>query len=166
MSKETVLWIVVALVVIAVIVAAAAIRSRKGHRVQVRREEASELRERAERDRLETQRREADAAKVDAQARLAQAEADSRAAEAASLQVQAQERVSHAEESRSELEQKLRRADEVDPDVPDPQAGSKAPAGTGVQDGEPGYEDARTVDLRPTDEGPVVDEGQGRPPRP
>ena len=126
MDNGAVVWVVIALVVLALVIAVVMVRRSHGaSRVEGQRDEARELRARAEADQVDLQRREAEAAKVDAQARMAQAEADARAADAAALQVQARERAEHADTSRAELDQQLRRADEIDPDVRTDEAGRK-----------------------------------------
>jgi FtsZ-interacting cell division protein ZipA len=124
MDTSTIIWIVVAIVVLAIVVWFLLRRSRamKEKRLQHQRDEATELRRTAESERIEVQEREASAAKVDAEARLAQAEADRKAAEAARLQQEAQERSEQVGERRTHVEDRLRRADEVDPDHPGPDA--------------------------------------------
>ena len=117
MDNSTVTWIVIALVLLAVLVVVGAVlsRRRQAQQVEVQRKQARELREKAEVDRIEVQRREAEASRIDAQARLAQAEADARAADAAELQAKAREQAAHASGARSELDEQLRKADELDP---------------------------------------------------
>lgn len=118
MDNATVIWIIVVAVVLVAIVAAVLFRSQRRSRVDHKRTEAHEIRLQADSDRIAIQRREAETAKVDAAARMAQAEADLRATDAAQLQTQARERSEHARGERSELNEKLRTADEIDPDVP------------------------------------------------
>ena len=118
MDNATVIWVIVAVVVLVAIVATVSFRSRSRSRVERKRTVAREIRERADNDRIEIQRREAEAATVDAAARTAQAEADVRAADAALLQTQARERSEHTRGERSDLNEQLRTADEIDPDVP------------------------------------------------
>src|SRR5690349_20484572 len=134
-------WIVLALVVLALIVVAVLLLRRSRATKQVRqREHARELRQQAEADRIEVQRREAEAARVDAQARLAQAEAQARAADAEQLQVQAREHAEHASGARAEVEERLRKADELDPDGAAGRARSAVDAtGTTSDDGSRGY---------------------------
>jgi predicted membrane-bound mannosyltransferase len=115
---STAAWIVVAIVAVVVIAAViAAVVLGRGRRTEARRREAEEIRERARSADVTVQRREAEAAEVQAKARAAQGEADARAAQAAQLQADAQQRAEHARSSRGELDQQLRHADEVDPDV-------------------------------------------------
>ena len=126
MDTGAVVWIVVALVVLALVVVAVMVRRSQGERrVEGQREKAREIREGAQVDRVEVQRREADAAKVDAQARLAQAESRERAADAAALQTEAQQRTVHADSSRADLDERLRQADDIDPDVRTDEPGRK-----------------------------------------
>jgi flagellar biosynthesis/type III secretory pathway M-ring protein FliF/YscJ len=120
MDNSTTVWIIVAIVallLVALLVWFLARRSRtaKDKRRVAQREEAGELRRRAEHDRIGVQEGEASAAKLDAEARLAQAEADRKAAEAARLQEAAHEHSAKVGESRAELDERLRRADELDP---------------------------------------------------
>lgn len=118
MDRTTLVWIVVgAAVLVLLVVLALALRGRRGRVHDERREEAARLRQEADSERLELQRREAEAARVDAEARMAQAEADARAAEAARLQADAQEHAARVDSHRTEVEERLRRADEIDPDV-------------------------------------------------
>ena len=63
------------------------------------------------------QRREAEATRVDAQARTAQAQVDAKSADAAALQAEAVQRGEHASRSRAEVDERLREADRIDPDV-------------------------------------------------
>ena len=118
MDNATVIWIIVVAVVLVAIVATVLFRSQRRSRVDHKRTEAREIRLQADSDRIAIQRREAEVAKVDAAARMAQAEADLRATDAARLQTQARERSEDARGERSELNEKLRTADEIDPDVP------------------------------------------------
>lgn len=122
----TVVWIVVAVVVVAVVIGVIVwvTRSQSSRKVDRQREEAQDLRRRAE---AELKRREADAARVDAEARLAQADADARAAEAARLQTEAHERDRDLAGERSEIDERLRRADEIDPDAGDATRPADAP---------------------------------------
>ena len=121
MDDTTVTWIIVAVVVLALIVAAVLLfgRASEARRLESQRAKAHELRERAEADQVELQRREAEASRIDAEARLAQAEADARSADAARMQAEARERAQSLETSRAEVAKGLRKADEVDPDLPD-----------------------------------------------
>lgn len=119
MDDSTLTWIVVAAaVVLLLILLFVVLRGRRGKVEEARRAEAAELRQKAEADRLEVHRREAEAAKVDAEARMAQAEADARAADAARLQAEAHERTTQVTGDRAEVDDRLRRADALDPDVP------------------------------------------------
>jgi hypothetical protein len=116
---STAAWIVVAIIVVVVIVlVAAAIMTSRRRKVESRREEAQDLRERASSQHATVQRREAEAAEADARARAAQAEADATAARAQQMQLDAQQRAEHARASRGELDDQLRQADDIDPDTP------------------------------------------------
>ncbi|MEO9222486.1 MAG: hypothetical protein ABI251_12080, partial [Mycobacteriaceae bacterium] len=63
--------------------------------------------------------REAEAAEQEALAREARAESDRKAATADKLEMQADERGEHAATKRAEQHDRLRAADEIDPDVSD-----------------------------------------------
>ncbi|EYR63701.1 hypothetical protein N866_18765 [Actinotalea ferrariae CF5-4] len=120
METETIVWIVVAVLVLALIIGLALWWSRRssGRRVDKQRQEAADLRRQAEAEKVDLQRREAEAQRLDAHARLAQAEADTRSAEAARLQAQARERSDELSGPREDVQERLRRADELDPDRP------------------------------------------------
>jgi flagellar biosynthesis/type III secretory pathway M-ring protein FliF/YscJ len=121
MDDSTIMWIVVA-VVGAVLLAllvwflVRTSRTAKAKRREADQAKAAELRRDAERERIAVQEREASAEKLDAEARLQQAEADRKAAEAARLQQEAQDRDAMVGESRADVDERLRRADELDPE--------------------------------------------------
>jgi FtsZ-interacting cell division protein ZipA len=163
---DVVVWVIVAVVVLAIIAVVIYLmnRSRTERALEAQRTEARDLRESAEADRLDVQRREAEAARLDAQARVAQAEADARAADAAQLQADAQQRAQHAGGARADVDERLRRADEIDPDMPGvpevpavpPEGGRYAAAG----DVDGGVDADRTVPT--SDDGLVEGRGQHR----
>ena len=126
------LWIVLVVVVVLILLGIWLVRSRAAGAEDRRRAEAQRIREQAEADRIELQRREAEAARVDAQARLAQAEAQTRAAEAARLQSEAHARSEGLTDERAAVDERLRRADELDPDVTDVPPGAVPPERTGA----------------------------------
>lgn len=121
MDNQVVVWIAVAVVVIAALVAAVIWYRRSGARQleDRKRREAQELRQRAEVERIELQEREAEAARLDAQARMAKAEAGAREAEAARLAAEARDRAELLNEPRAAVRDRLDRADRIDPDVHD-----------------------------------------------
>lgn len=136
MGDNAVIWIIVGVVVLALLVVLAVALSRRQGRVQLerRQNEARELREKAAQDQIDVRHREAEAARVDAEARLAHADAEARAADAQAKEADARRRVEEVGEARAEAEADLRRADEIDPDVPED--GSTRDAST-VDDGPP-----------------------------
>ncbi|WP_153504946.1 hypothetical protein [Cumulibacter manganitolerans] len=131
-------WIVIAVVVL-IIIALIIVAMRKNS-ASAKRERANELREKAQERDMHVREREAAAAKTAAEADAARAEAEKRAAEAKQraiesdrLAQQAHAKNAEYQEARSDRDDLLRRADEMDPDadVRDGQyAGRHADAGT------------------------------------
>jgi FtsZ-interacting cell division protein ZipA len=116
MTTSTVIWIIVAVVVGLLLIAAViavATRSRTKRRVR----EAQTIRERAREETTRVERREALGGETAAKARAAQAEAEAKAAEAARLQERAATHQSGAAASREELEKQFAHADRIDPSV-------------------------------------------------
>jgi hypothetical protein len=119
-SKEHVMpswliWVIIAVVVVvavAAIVAAGTRKKRERDRVR-----AGELRERAAAHEPGVLQREARARETEAEAAAARADAERKQAEAERLAAEADERHHIAGEARSEHQEHLRRADEMDPDV-------------------------------------------------
>jgi uncharacterized protein HemX len=111
------MWIVVAVVAVlvlgAVIAAVSTLRNRRLQR------EAEQLREQTRLETAKLERREALAEETAAKARAAQAEADVKAKEAARLQERAAAHQNDVAASREQLEEQRRRADSIDPNVPD-----------------------------------------------
>jgi hypothetical protein len=107
-------WILIVVVVVAVIAAVVASRSRQQEN---RRVEAADLRAPTADHHMELREKEAAAASSEAEARRVRAEADQRAAEAQRLQVQAQRAAMDRDTAAATSEEKLRRADALDPDV-------------------------------------------------
>ena len=128
MDNSTLIWIIVAAVVVIALVAFVVMRSRGG---DAQRHKAEQIRREAAEHEREVRLREAEAAKTDAQARKAAAEADEEAAHAARLSAEADEKAARARELaedartrteeahgvRSEHDERLREADRLDPDV-------------------------------------------------
>jgi hypothetical protein len=115
-TGKTILWIVVAIVVVAVVIWLFA-SARRSREADARRFEAGELRAQVE-DRLPQVQSYSDRASVTEQiASEARAEADKKAAAARRLEEQAAEYRTSAEAARSEQETLARRADLIDPDV-------------------------------------------------
>jgi uncharacterized protein HemX len=115
MDTSTVVWIVAAIVVVALIAFVAKMATDKKRERD--RTHAAELREQAAGEATDVQRREALAKETEAKAAATRAEADRKAAEAERLQAEAQDRLGSAAEHRHEHQEHLRRADELDPDV-------------------------------------------------
>ena len=112
---DLLLWIILAIIAIAVIVALLmAARKKKVERDRVH---AGELRERAAAQATDVQKREAHARETEAEAAAARAEAERKQAEAQRLAAEAEERRRSADAQHQEHQEHLRRADELDPDV-------------------------------------------------
>jgi FtsZ-interacting cell division protein ZipA len=111
-----VLVAVVALLLIATIVWVA-----RNKRIQHRRVEAGDIRDKAADESHKVGQREALADETDAKARVAQAEADAKTAHATGLQHQAQVRRSDAATARDDVNQEFERADKIDPDSQTPE---------------------------------------------
>ncbi len=117
MESTTWIWIILAVLVLAAVVALIA-RSSRTRQAQTRRTEAAQLREEGVEHERALREREAAAAEADARARQAEAVADQQAAQAERLRIEAErgdEARAHAQERRDEH---FRRADALDPDVP------------------------------------------------
>lgn len=135
MESSTVMWVIVAVVVVLVLVAAAVALYRRAseHRDVRHRERANQLREQASATQAGIRRRQAEADEVEARAREVRAEADRKHAEAKKLEAQAHEKKATLAEHVQLRDERLREADELDPDV-DASAESS---------GEPGRDGAR-----------------------
>jgi flagellar biosynthesis/type III secretory pathway M-ring protein FliF/YscJ len=113
--------VVVVLVVLAVV---ALVVKRNGERRRERdRTEAAEMRSRAAEEERVVRTHEAEAAEQEAAARQARAESDRKAAEADRLELQADERGEVASVKRDEQRDRLRAADDLDPDVTEGEPG-------------------------------------------
>ncbi len=116
MATNTTVWIVIA-VIAALIVVAALVWVGRNRQLARRRAQAEEIRDAVRHDEIKVARREALADETAAKARAAQAEAEAKAAEAARLQENAQKHRSQAAEHREDLDERLSRADSLDPDA-------------------------------------------------
>lgn len=118
MDGTTVLWIVLAVVVVLILIAimAAAMRRTKQRRIEHDREQARTLQQEAQTASARAEKQQAAADEVEARSRRAQAIADEKAAEARRLAAGAAERRQVVEETRSEVDARLSRADALDPD--------------------------------------------------
>lgn len=114
MTTSTIVWIVVAIAALLLVAAVAWVARKK--RIEHRRVQAGDIREKAVEQSHEVGRREALADETAAKARAAQAEAEAMAAHSEGLQHQAQARRTDAAASRSELNGEFERADKIDPD--------------------------------------------------
>jgi len=119
MNSTTVVIVVIVVVLVLLALALVAVRKGAERKREVQRGEARDLRERAGTDERKVRVHEAEAAEQEALAREARAEADRKAATADKLQMQADERGEHASATRSEQRDRLRAADDIDPDVVD-----------------------------------------------
>lgn len=116
METSTLIWIVVAIVVVAAIVALLASRSGQ-RRAESERAKAAEIREEAQGHDRALREREASAAEARGRAEVAHAEAQQRELEAERLAAEAGNRSDDADAVRRERDEKLRLADSRDPDV-------------------------------------------------
>jgi hypothetical protein len=120
MDGSTVLWIVLAVIAVLVAVALVVMMMRRtSRRLDRDREAANELRQRAAAETPAVEKHEAVAHEVQARARTARAEAEQKLAEAERLEAGAHERSRIAEQSRDDLNERLRRAAQLDPDSVD-----------------------------------------------
>lgn len=117
---ETWLWIVLAVIVIALVIAAAMAGMRKQRTRNV--DKAESIREEAAEDATVLAQRESKADELAARARAAEAEADAKAAEASRLAATAERQQASLADERTSLDERLQQADEVDPRVSDPAA--------------------------------------------
>ena len=140
MDTATLIWIVVAIIVVAIIIVVAVMLSRRNSakKLEAQHAKAQDLREDARRTEMAAREREAQAAQARADSASAAAEAEQAKARAAQASIEA-ERVagtidghqSDAAALRAEQEEKLRKADELDPHVTadDSRDDRTAPAG-------------------------------------
>jgi len=119
--SRTVIVIVIAVVVVLIVLAVVTAAVKKGgERKRDRaRSEAADMRGDAAAEERTVRTHEAEAAEQEALARQARAESDRKAAAADRLQMQADERGEHASAKRDEHRDRLRAADDLDPDVPE-----------------------------------------------
>lgn len=145
--NSTIVWIV-AIVVVLILLALVVVMVGKGkaNKREGKRTEAADIRQDAATHERTVQRHEAEASEQEASARQAHAESDRQAATAAKLDLAAQERGERASATRTEQHERLRQADEIDPDVPaegsHEHAADGDPDGTGRREG-PGTGPAR-----------------------
>ncbi len=111
---DNVVWIVIAVVVAILLIAAVVLIARQG-RTRKRRVEAERIHERMREDTVKVERREALADETAARARAAKAEAEAKAAEAARLEDRAAAHQSDVASAREELDKQRERADSLDP---------------------------------------------------
>jgi FtsZ-interacting cell division protein ZipA len=111
---DTVLWIIIAAIVLLLVLGAVALMSRK--RKESHRTEAQQIREEAKSRSTTIDQREAKAAENEARARAAEAEAEMKAAEARRMRVTAEEQKAATQNDRTDVDEQWRRADELDPD--------------------------------------------------
>ena len=116
METSALIWIVVAIVVVAAIIALLVSRSGQ-RRAESERAKAAEIREEAQGHDRALREREASAAEARGRAEVAHAEAQQRELEAERLAAEAGNRSDDADAVRRERDEKLRLADSRDPDV-------------------------------------------------
>ncbi|HSF98294.1 MAG TPA: hypothetical protein VLA55_06345 [Ornithinibacter sp.] len=116
METSTIIWIVVAVLVVAAVVALLASRSGQ-RRAEAERARAAQIREEVQGYDRALREREASAAEARGRAEMARAEAAKHELEAERLAAEAGHRLEDAEAVRRERDEKLRMADRRDPDV-------------------------------------------------
>jgi Tfp pilus assembly protein PilE len=159
-STSTIVWIIVIAVVALLIIAVIAAMMSK-NRASSRRSQAADLRNQAAEQETKLQQQDARAQETSAHARQARAEADMRAAQAAQLEVQARDQQGVAQSLRQERDDRLSRADELDPDTDPASAGD---ASTGRLESHPSGPDTQpvegTVEGAPEESSSRYDEGE------
>jgi hypothetical protein len=128
MDTSTIVWIIVAVVVVAAIIAFVVSRS-GARRVEAQRAQAAEIREKAIDHDRRLRENEASATEADAKAQMARAEAQKRELEAERLAAEADSRSEQADAVRRERDEHLRLADLRDPDVQTDKDGNRLDAG-------------------------------------
>ncbi|MCU1536220.1 MAG: hypothetical protein JWP82_571 [Humibacillus sp.] len=116
MTTSTIVWIIIAAIVVIAIIAVIASRSRK-RGVEAHRDKAAEIRQEATEHDRTLRERQAAATEAKAQSDLARADAQKRQLEAERLADEARERSGGVESVRRERDERLREADLHDPDV-------------------------------------------------
>lgn len=116
METSTIVWIVVAVIVIGAVIAFLVTRS-GARRTEAGRAKAAEIREQATEHDRRLREREASAAEAQARSDLARVEAQKRELEAERLAEEAESRAGRAASVRQERDEQLRVADRHDPDV-------------------------------------------------
>ena len=120
METSTIIWIIVGIiVVIAIIVIAVLMTNRRRHEahLEAERKKAADLRQNAYESDVARREREADAATAAAAAKQAEADAMQAKLESERLANESAAHQADAEQLRAETDERLRKADEVDPDV-------------------------------------------------
>ena len=121
-ETSTIIWIIVAVIVVIAIIVVAVVMTRGRRRaaqVEAGRNKAAELRQNAYESDIARREREADAARATAAAKQAEADALQAQRESERLARESADRESEAQRLRDETDQRLRKADAVDPDVRD-----------------------------------------------
>jgi FtsZ-interacting cell division protein ZipA len=119
--STTSIVLIVLVAVVALLLIATIVWVVRNKRIQHRRVEAGDIRDKATDESHKVGQREALADETAAKSRVAQAEADAKTAHAKGLQHQAQVRRSDAATARDEVNQKFTRADTIDPDSQTPE---------------------------------------------
>jgi hypothetical protein len=144
MEGSTIVWIIVAIIVIGGVIAFVMSRS-GGRRAAAERAQAEEMREKAAVHDRQLRERETSAAEVQARSEMARVEAQKRELEAERLAAEAEERSATAAAVRRERDEQLRLADLRDPDVRTDEHGYRVDEqGNRIGDGDVAYDDATT----------------------
>ena len=120
METSTIVWIIVGIVVVAAIVVIAVLvtsRQRREAHLEAERTKAAELRQSAYESDVARREREAEAARAAAAAKQAEADAMQARLESERLARESASHQSDAQQLRTEADERLRKADAVDPDV-------------------------------------------------
>ena len=118
MDTSVLIWIIVAIVVVAVIIGVVVfLRKRGTSRADANRKKAAEIRAKAQETDLAAREREAEAARVQAEAKRAEADAQAAKVRAERLSQEGAERQNEANGVRAKVDEHLQKADKVDPDV-------------------------------------------------
>jgi hypothetical protein len=123
-TMGNIIWIVIAVIVVAAVIAFVVSRS-GARRVEADRAQAAEIREKAVEHDRRVREDEARATEADAKAQMARAEAQKRELEAERLAAEADSRSERAEAVRRERDEQLRLADLRDPDVETDEDGNR-----------------------------------------
>lgn len=140
MDPTIVVWIAVGIIVVIAIIAVVLFATngrRRAAHLEAERRKAARLREDAEQTDLARRRREAEAAHAAAAAKQADADALDARLESERLARESAARQADAQRLREDVDERLEKADAVDPDVAPDQRETSAPARRGIADETP-----------------------------